>query len=207
VAVRFEFSFEKFLASIQYMATAGVPELDTYKALKLLFLADKNHLVRFARPITGDCYVAMEYGPVASHSFDLLKSFTAIKRTPDSGLLASLTVNKEIFVMLDALDMDMRFKYPRFISKAAPEFSHLSKSDIMALDHVREKFGPLGFNELKSLTHSVFAYRKTWNEKGPNSWIDFEDFFEEDADAIEGAKELMLENAEVSEAFPSIDKL
>ena len=211
--VRFQYDFDKFLAIVLYMAEK-VPELDTYKVLKLLFLADKYHLVRFARPITGDRYAALEYGPVASQSFDLIKQFTAARKrgnerddaVDDVFAPPPIALSKQVLAMLENLDMDMRFRYPRFLPKSGPEFSHLSKSDLMALDHVIERFGPLGFNELKSITHSVFAYRKTWAEC-PMGWMDFEDFFEEDADAIEGARELMLENAEISESFPSIDAI
>jgi len=200
MAVSFRFSFDKFLAAIQHMATEEVPELDTYKILKLLFLADKQHLVRFGRPITGDRYVAMEYGPVGSESYDLIKGFTSTRgRQP-------VPADARIEQMASALELDVRFLHPRFSAKTPPEFSCLSPSDLMALDRVVEKFGAMGFNELRSITHSVYAYRKTWRDS-PNGTMSFEDFFEEDSDAIEGARELMLENAETLEAFPSIDDL
>lgn len=196
----FPFSFEKFLAAVQYMAGESLPEFDKYKIVKLLFLADKYHLVKFARPITGDRYCALEYGPVGSQSLDLLTWFTNFKRgTPD-------TEDHRIYQMAEALDLDFKFRYPRFSNRSAPEVSYLSKSDLIALDFAIKRFGHLDFDGLKSITHLMYAYRRTWHEN-PNGPMDFEDFFEEDSEAIEGAKELMIENAQVAEDYPSIGEL
>jgi Antitoxin SocA-like, Panacea domain len=196
----FPFKFEKFLAAVQYMAGESLPEFDKYKIVKLLFLADKYHLVKFARPITGDRYCALEYGPVGSKSLDLLNWFTDyVRGTP--------TIDDDrIHQMAAALDLDLKFRYPRFSTRSAPEFSYLSKSDLIALDFAIKKFGHLDFDGLKSITHLMYAYRKTWHEN-PNGPMDFEDFFEEDSEAIEGARELMIENAEIAEDYPPIGEL
>jgi uncharacterized phage-associated protein len=197
MAVQFKFDFEKFLAVLQYMAWKSVPELDKYKICKLLFLADKYHLVQYGRPIIGDRYCALKYGPVPSHSLDLLNG--AIKAE-------SAESDPEIRAMVAALELDRRYQNPRFSTRTSPAFHSLSKSDVMSLDHIIEKFGAKDFNSLKSLTHTMYAYRNTW-DAAPNTTMQYEDFFEEDPDAIEGAREEMLENYELSAAFPSTDEL
>jgi uncharacterized phage-associated protein len=197
MGVQFKFDFERFLAVLQYMAWKSVPELDKYKIGKLLFLADKYHLVQYGRPIIGDCYYALKYGPVPSHALDLL-----------NGAIRSEGIEKDgqIRALVEGLEIDRRYHYPRFSRKNSPAFHALSKSDVMALDHIIEKFGSKDFNSLKSLTHTMFAYRNTW-DAAPNTAMQYEDFFEEDPDAIEGAREEMLENYELSSAFPSSDEL
>ncbi|KJU85736.1 hypothetical protein MBAV_002070, partial [Candidatus Magnetobacterium bavaricum] len=50
---------------------------DKLKLIKLIFLADKYHLINYGRTITNDSYLAMEYGPVGSVVKDVL-SFNAI---------------------------------------------------------------------------------------------------------------------------------
>jgi hypothetical protein len=48
------------------------------------------------------------------------------------------------------------------------------------------------------------AYRKAWDERvvdAKQSPMDFEDFFDEDPDAILGAKDEMLENDLIRKAF------
>jgi hypothetical protein len=63
----------------------------------------------------------------------------------------------------------------------------------------------MGFGELKAITHSMFPYKKAWREKadGTNSAdMSFEEFFEDDSDAIAGAREAMLEDDELRKTFP-----
>lgn len=192
--VEFDFDFDKFLAALHYLAVRRVPELDKYKVCKLLFLADKYHLVRYGRPIIGDRYCPLPHGPVPSRSLDLLNEF--IKSENEE------CEDKEVSRMSDVLDLDRKFQYPRFMAKrkmGADEIEALSKSDIEALDHVIKTFGAKGFYELKSLTHSAYAYKRAVEELAD---MRYEDFFEEDADAIEGALEEMLESFELRKVFP-----
>ena len=44
------------------------------KLTKLLYLADREALIRWGRPITTDCYVSMDNGPVVSRIYDLIRS-------------------------------------------------------------------------------------------------------------------------------------
>jgi hypothetical protein len=49
-----------------------IKQADKLKLVKLLFIADKYHLVQFGRTITNDDYWAMPYGPVGSTAKDVL---------------------------------------------------------------------------------------------------------------------------------------
>jgi uncharacterized phage-associated protein len=44
------------------------------KLLKLLYLADREALLRWGRPITFDAYVSMRNGPVLSRTYELISS-------------------------------------------------------------------------------------------------------------------------------------
>ncbi len=44
------------------------------KLIKLLYLADREALLRWGRPITTDRFVSMDHGPVVSRIFDLISS-------------------------------------------------------------------------------------------------------------------------------------
>lgn len=46
---------------------------DKHKISKILYYADKSHLNKYGRLITGDKYIKMEYGPVPSWIYDLIK--------------------------------------------------------------------------------------------------------------------------------------
>lgn len=43
------------------------------KLLKLLYLADREAIRQRCSPVSGDCFVSMEHGPVLSHVYDLIK--------------------------------------------------------------------------------------------------------------------------------------
>lgn len=44
------------------------------KLVKLLYLADREALIRWGRPVTTDCYVSMDNGPVVSRIYDLIRN-------------------------------------------------------------------------------------------------------------------------------------
>ena len=70
--VRFAFDREAARAALAYLQQK-LPGLTRHQAFKLLYLADLLHLERYGRPITGDKYVAMNYGPVPSNLYDFVK--------------------------------------------------------------------------------------------------------------------------------------
>jgi hypothetical protein len=49
------------------------PGIDFHSILKMLFFADLFHLNQWGRPIVGDTYYALPYGPVPQTTYDLLK--------------------------------------------------------------------------------------------------------------------------------------
>jgi uncharacterized phage-associated protein len=201
--VEFSFDFDKFLACVQYFASKNVPQLDKYKISKLLFLADKDHLVKYGRPIIGDRYCAIEHGPIPSRSLNLLNAFSRKSwvrlRVPDQPI--PVPADQQLRQMFESLELDEKFTYPPFRTKKPPRLEFLSKSDLQSLDLTIKRFGNKTFNELKTITHSMCAYRKAY-ENPQNNDIDYEDFFEEDTESIKGAREQMLENDGIRRAFP-----
>ena len=52
-----------------------LPEQDRriHKLFKILWFADLLHLKQYGRSVTGDTYIAMNYGPVPSALYDMIK--------------------------------------------------------------------------------------------------------------------------------------
>jgi uncharacterized phage-associated protein len=181
MSVQFKMDWEKTLAAITYLAARNLPELSKGKLCKLLFLADKYHLVRFGRPITGDFYWAVDHGPIPSVVKDRLDR---LEQNADEELATVLSV-------------DRNSTYPHFYAKNAFGTENLSESDFMALDRAIAQFGNFTFTELRRLTHAMPAYERAWEQRPEDAKrapMSFEDFFEEDKDAVTGAREEMLEN-------------
>ena len=191
--VRFEFDFDKFLAAVLYIASKNLPDLDAYKICKMLFLSDKHHLVRYGRTITGDIYCALPHGPVPSMALDLLRSLDNDEQQDNEKF------KRMASRMASRLDVDRRFQYPRFSTTGTSEFCDLSQSDLMSLGEVVKEFGDMNFNQLKSITHSVYAYKEAWDKH--EHYMRFEDFFREDPGAIDGMHKEMLENDELRQSF------
>ena len=203
-SVRFEFDADKAIAVIAYLASKPdeVTSLDKYKAGKLIFLLDKYHLVRYGRPVVGGEYRALQWGPVPQDPIDLLHEVTA-KTAP-----ANLSGAAQF--LLGSVEVDKRWKYPRLSAKAATNLEALSRSEIMALDRIISLHGRKSFAELKALTHEMPAFRVPWASKDEDDNVApmrYEDFFEEDTDAIEGAYEEMIENAELQSRFPAPNEI
>src|SRR5690606_9928660 len=70
--IRFRTNPEKALEVILWFASKR-EGIDFHSILKLLFFADKYHLNGYGRPIVGDQYKALPYGPVAQTTYDILK--------------------------------------------------------------------------------------------------------------------------------------
>lgn len=191
MAVRFEFDSDKAVDSICLIASAGLPGLTKGKICKLIFLADRLHLVRFGRPITGDDLYAMVHGPIPSKTLSLL---TAFERGDD---------DEDVRQLAQFVALDRRFSHPHFQTIRQRGVECLSLSDVKAIEEVIRGHGQKTFQELRALTHEFEAYKRAWaggTEK--RALMSFEDLFEdEDPDALEGAREEMLENASLREAL------
>jgi uncharacterized phage-associated protein len=180
--IGFQFDMDKTREAIAFLVSASEGGLDVYKVCKLLFLADKHHLVRYGRPITGDWYFALPHGPAPSRSLRLLQIL--IEDPENAPALASI------------LSIDRSFVNPRFSAKPMA-FDNLSQSDVEALTETLKRFSAKEFSELRAMTHETKAYQNAWGRRGTanSAKMAFEDFFEEDSDAIAGVLEEAIEDS------------
>lgn len=69
----FDFDIQKTIAAVSFLMEREGGELNMFLALKMLYLADKDALIAWGKPITGDSLVSMPKGPVLSEVYDLFK--------------------------------------------------------------------------------------------------------------------------------------
>ena len=73
MAIRFKFHPEKAVeAAAMFLKLHGKP-MAYLGLLKLLYMSDRIALEKLEQPIAGDRYVSMNYGPVLSRIYDLIK--------------------------------------------------------------------------------------------------------------------------------------
>lgn len=72
--IRFQFNEAKTTQAAAFLLKENGGKMNYMKLIKLLYLADREALSRWERPITGDAYVSMPKGPVLSRVLDKINS-------------------------------------------------------------------------------------------------------------------------------------
>ncbi len=194
--IRFRFEQRKALAAIELLSEKGMQDLTKGKIAKLLFFADKRHLVQHGRPITGDWYAALPHGPIPSNIDNLLDAFEAANSQYEG-----------VDCMLQMFELDRRYEYPRLkkrpIVKPQSMVDLLSESDVQVLEECIRQLGGLTFSELRAISHDQPAYVNAWQKRGTSDShpMSFEDFFEDDQDSIAGVKDGMIEDFMIRRRF------
>ena len=157
--IRFKFDPEKFVACLAFFAdkTKG---LDKLKAAKLMYYADKYHLLRYGRPIVGDVYLHWQYGPVP------FKGLGMIHEAVTQQIRGQPHPHQDLLKKYVRVNFDK--PYPLLELKHTPDLAVLSESECEALQQTVERYGRYSGLQLMDLTH----HEATWNKTEPNTEID-----------------------------------
>ena len=180
--IHFDFRVEKFADAMAFLAERAT-DLTTLKAAKLLYLADREHLLRHGRPILGDWYACMEHGPVPARAFDLLKQV----RDPEKTMHP-----KGIDRLLERIKFQPIGKHPRLERQGNAPLDALSASEIEVLQRISDRYGEKDPYELAEITHTHFAWKRAI--EADEHVIDYRAFF-----ADEPGSEAMLELMELEQ--------
>jgi len=153
--LRFLFQPEKFVNAVAYLARA-CPNSTKMTICKQLYYADKEHLVKFGRPIIGDHYHKLPHGPIPTRGLDILR-----KRS--SGRDVAL-LEKYVTVIGDSV-------HPR----QTPNRKVFSKSDIEVLDRIVAQFGRMSAAQLRRKSQA----EAPWRDSVYGCPIDYALFFDE----------------------------
>lgn len=133
-----------------YYILTKIKKADKIKIVKLLYLADKYHLIRYGRTITDDDYYAMSYGPVGTTVKDVL-SLDRFNMSEKGFKYASRLLGK--------IDKNNFRANP----DARVTFDTLSDTDKESLDYIIEHFGGMTSWALKDYTHKYPEWYKYEN--------------------------------------------
>ena len=139
-----------------YYLLKHIIKADTLKIVKLLYLADKYHLMKYSRTITNDEYYAMGHGTVGSLVKDVLCINEVVLYENE------IQYAQKLFHKID--------KYNYIANKdIIINLDYLSETDIEALDFIIQKFGNLSTGELIDYTHKLPEWKK--HEKSLNDGL------------------------------------
>lgn len=102
----FEFNIQKTIAAVAFLMKREGGEMDMFLALKMLYLADKEALINWGKPITGDSFVSLPKGPALSEIYDLFKGTARRDHQQEWNTFVSEKVNHSIH-LLKPVDIDI----------------------------------------------------------------------------------------------------
>jgi uncharacterized phage-associated protein len=152
--ISFTFKPEKLVNAITFFVK-NCSNVGRTKACKLLYFADKEHLLRYGRTITGDRYYRLQHGPIPTNGLNMLRG----KSTAANAALLGQWLSLE----------DDNIKLKR-----RPDLTVFSKSDLRVLEEICTKYGKYSAGYLSRLSHR----EAPWTKTAQNEAIDFELFFE-----------------------------
>jgi len=144
-----DFNEDKAIELILYIANKCD---NLYNLLKIIYFADKMHLHDYGRLMCGDNYVLLPHGPVPSKTYDIIKDVRDNRINPiPEKLQSSFEIEGQYIIK----------------PKRKANTEYLSKSEIECLDDAINKYGKMGFQELKDLSHKepdVSEVEKSFDE-------------------------------------------
>lgn len=143
----FELNIDKAINALLFIVKELGSDANFHKTFKILYFADQKHLVSFGRPVVGDTYVKMQYGPVPSYVRDLIQG--------------NIPGHSDNFQVYDG-------KFIKNLSE--PNLDYLSETDIDCLKESIAENRNLNFGQLCDKSHDFAWNNATWQ-------IDYEDIF------------------------------
>lgn len=134
------------IAQSLYRILTALGPTDKLKIVKLLFLADKHHLLKYGRTITGDEYYAMKHGPAGSLAMDILNCNEFILDSKEREYVREFFSHDGNTFKANEHD---RIKY-----------NYLSETDIESLDYIITNFGNKGTFQLRDYTHKYPEWKQ-----------------------------------------------
>lgn len=124
------------------------------KLIKLLYLLDREALLRWGRPVTTDRYVSMDNGPVVSRIYDLIREEPPPGTDPVWRHFISAPSNYEVSLT------------------AEPEIDELSPAEETLIEEIFAQYGKLSRWNLVDLSHDLAEWQ---DPKGSAIPIEYRD--------------------------------
>ncbi len=151
--MKFRFEPLKTTQAAAYLLALEGRVMDRIRLLTLLYIVDRELLAAKGGTLTGDRAVAMNYGPVLSHTYNLVKGK---EQSPEDWNRYIRSVDRKLVLMGD------------------PGRGELSKREIDKLEEVNNRFKGISTRGLSAITHEFSEWVKNFkpDTSRPIPWTD-----------------------------------
>ena len=163
------FNKDATMNAVLYIIGKMGGNVDMHKVFKTLYFADMEHLSKYGRSITGDVYIAMDFGPVPSKTDDIFKA-----------------VRGDSFFSDQAGDLKRYFHFHNNYMVHADmecDMDWLSETDVECLDNSIAKCKGKNFQQLTAMSHGI-----AWQQTARNRAISVKDILRESGDSEDYAE-------------------
>lgn len=133
--IQFRFHPEKAVEAAAILLKLHGKPMKHLGLLKMLYIADRMALQRMDQPITGDHYVSMDYGPVLSGVYDLIKG----NSVDDALFLWSQFISprnsNHVALLSDPGDGELCEEEEEILKEVYQTFGHLNPFDVAEWTH------------------------------------------------------------------------
>ncbi|NJP08379.1 MAG: SocA family protein [Leptolyngbyaceae cyanobacterium RU_5_1] len=133
--IQFRFHPEKAVEAAAILLKLHGKPMKHLGLLKMLYIADRIALQRMEQPITGDDYVSIDYGPVLSGVYDLIKG----QPIGDALSLWSKFISSQnsnyISLLSDPGDGELCEEEEEILQQVYQTFGHLNPFDVAEWTH------------------------------------------------------------------------
>ena len=140
-----QFDFKATLQASAYLLKKANAPMKYLKLLKLLYLADRAMLLNQGLLITCDNFLAMQHGPVLSHTYKIIKG-KDLQNSPTWNSYIRSLPNYYIELIKD------------------PGIGWLSEAETDVLDHIYNEYGGYPVWKIRDFTHEL----PEWKNKAVN---------------------------------------
>lgn len=155
MAIALRFNKRKATQAAAHLLKLRGGRMSYLKLVKLLYLADREALLRFGRPISTDRHISMDHGPVLSRVLNLI---TEGEYPGSDEIWAS--------VISDPSNYEVQLKTDD------PESDELSPAELQLLDEVFKEYGSKGRWELVEIAHDLPEWKDPSGSMIPISYGD-----------------------------------
>lgn len=140
--ITFKFNEKKTTQAASLFIEKEGGKISYMKLIKLLYLVDRDALLRWERPLTGDTYVSMKQGPVLSSVLDIINYGKAPVRI------------KNYSYWYEYITEPINFEI-KLVENSNPGVGRLSEREISLIDEIYDNFGSFDKWDLVDICHDI----------------------------------------------------